>query len=306
MPPFAVTAQVAFRGPRSIRRCRCANSRSAAWFVRSTVVFPSVGERQHRRELLARQDTPDRPGGHDHRRRDDAARGLRRSLQIGRRHARWIVFHRQRDRVAREALERVDDHLRRSLLRQRVADRPGHDRDAEALAHESRFAVRRPDLFRDEGELVIERGVVDARRRCPVAPEEPEREPAVAPERRETPAPARRCRDRRVPIHAHSERARRDRDVLRPDDERHRDALQARGPTGQELLSRGRGQSADIDAGDPRPAGEPAGRAREERGRFPPGRPATGRNRRARSTDERAQPRADVGPTTRQPRRTQW
>ena len=264
MPPFAVTAHVAFRGA-AIDQVLQVRELEVGCVVRQVDRrLPAGGERQHRRELLARQNAPNRPGRHDHRRRDDATSGLRRSLQIAGRHARRIVLHRQRNRLAREALERLHDHLRRCLLRQRVADGAGHDRDAETLAHEPRFAMRRPDMFRDQGELVVERGVVDARRRSSGCPRRAAARAAGSPGAARSLHPPRRGRNRRVPIHAHSECPRRDRDVLRPDDERHRDALQARRAVGQKLLGRRRGQSADVDAGDPRPAGEPAGRAREE------------------------------------------
>ena len=132
-------------------------------------------------------------GRHDHRRRDDAARGLRRGLQVGDGHAAADRLAPAARPAAREAGERVDDHLRRRLLREHVADRPRHDRDAEAAGARAapRGAASRPVCATRESSY-CERGVVDARRRRPVAPEEPQREPPVAAERRETPAPARR------------------------------------------------------------------------------------------------------------------
>ena len=220
---------------------------------------------EHQAARRSRESTVRNAGRRgDHRRGDDAPGDRGSGPQRGGGHERRVVANRERDRMPREPLERADDHRGCRLLIEHVADRPRLDHDPKPVEGEARLAMVRYHLSRHLAELILEGGVIDARCGYVVLPEESHGQTAVATQEGKTSASALGRRDGCAPVDADTELARRDLHALRADDERHRHRREPRGPTCQQTLRRSRLHAADVDARDPRAAGQPVRGAGED------------------------------------------
>src|SRR6476469_2899210 len=91
----------------------------------------------------------------------------------------------------------------------------------QSAAHEARLSARCTDGVSHEPELVVERGLVGARRRREVRREELEPDATVAADESEAAALALGARDGGGPVDADAELARRQPEAVRADGERH-------------------------------------------------------------------------------------
>ena len=134
----------------------------------------------------------------------------------------------------------------------------------QAAADEPRLLVRGVDRLPEEAQLVGERRVVRADGRDEILREELQLEPAVAADDPEAASLPRGRRDRLVPVDLDPERPRRQREAVRPEDERDGHARKAFGPMLEQPFCIGGGEASDVDACDPRAVRQLARRPRED------------------------------------------
>jgi hypothetical protein len=176
--------------------------------------------------------------------------------EIARLHLRLLDLHRQRGGCAREGREGPDDRRRRGLSVEHAADALRDHERLEPLQDDRRLADGLVELLRELRQLIVERGLVDLRRRRDVGAEHAHADPLEAAERAEAVALLERRVDRRAPVGLDAEPVRRDAPAPVAAEEDDRDVLERLRPPLQQLLGGRRGHPADADTGDRDPCGD--------------------------------------------------
>ena len=227
--------------------------------IRSRPDDPHRAEIEQLRELPAGQGQTRLAGDERHRAGDDPRGATLSRGQRGDGHLRRVHANGQRDGRARERRERLNEQVACGGTVEDAAGLLRRDRDVQPAPDERRLAMRRVDGVAEQPELVVERRAVGMNRRSEILREELELEPAVAAHHAEAATLPCGGRDRGAPVDFDPHRAWRDRECPASGDEAHGHVGQPLRALLEQPAGAGLGQSSDVDAGDLRAVGKPAG-----------------------------------------------
>ena len=211
------------------------------------------------------QAPPGLPELEPNRRREREARLREDGPQLLFRHGDLLDLDGQGRVGAGERGERADHGRGSPVTAQLAAGVSLDEHRLQPVQHDCRLALRLVELERDLAELVLERRLVDLRRRRDVRAEDPDADALKAAQRPETLSLAPRGVDRGGPVGLDAEPMRGHLPALGAAEERHRDVLERRRAPLEELLRGRRGHPADADARDRDAGGDLRGRAGEDR-----------------------------------------